>query len=116
RPVSTEDVVRDLDRQMKSIAGADITVAVQSVGFGTGSPIEIALNGEDIDTLNEIASQVLWAVSGIEGIFNPASSSSEGNAEMHISVNRERSEEHTSELQSRENLVCRLLHDKKTTP
>jgi len=89
RPVSTEDVVRDLDRQMKSIAGADITVAVQSVGFGTGSPIEIALNGEDIDTLNEIASQVLWAVSGIEGIFNPASSSSEGNAEMHISVNRE---------------------------
>src|SRR5690606_41952571 len=24
-----------------------------------------------------------------------------------------RSEEHTSELQSRENLVCRLLHDKK---
>src|SRR5690606_40595321 len=26
-----------------------------------------------------------------------------------------RSEEHTSELQSRENLVCRLLLDKKTT-
>src|SRR5690606_41058320 len=25
----------------------------------------------------------------------------------------ERSEEHTSELQSRENLVCRLLHEKK---
>src|SRR5690606_41607768 len=27
-----------------------------------------------------------------------------------------RSEEHTSELQSRENLVCRLLLEKKTTP
>src|SRR5690606_41693184 len=27
----------------------------------------------------------------------------------------ERSEEHTSELQSRENLVCRLLLEKKTT-
>src|SRR5690606_41900682 len=26
-----------------------------------------------------------------------------------------RSEEHTSELQSRENLVCRLLHEKKKT-
>src|SRR5690606_40668336 len=26
-----------------------------------------------------------------------------------------RSEEHTSELQSRENLVCRLLHEKKNT-
>src|SRR5690606_40495465 len=28
---------------------------------------------------------------------------------------RERSEEHTSELQSRENLVCRLLLEKKNT-
>src|SRR5690606_41317809 len=28
---------------------------------------------------------------------------------------RRRSEEHTSELQSRENLVCRLLLEKKTT-
>src|SRR5690606_41417322 len=30
-----------------------------------------------------------------------------------IEVNTERSEEHTSELQSRENLVCRLLLEKK---
>src|SRR5690606_41428313 len=29
---------------------------------------------------------------------------------------RERSEEHTSELQSRENLVCRLLLEKKKKP
>src|SRR5690606_41126994 len=28
---------------------------------------------------------------------------------------RRRSEEHTSELQSRENLVCRLLHEQKKT-
>src|SRR5690606_39667150 len=34
----------------------------------------------------------------------------------HIYPNEElRSEEHTSELQSRENLVCRLLLEKKTT-
>src|SRR5690606_39700136 len=30
-------------------------------------------------------------------------------------VRLQRSEEHTSELQSRENLVCRLPHEKKTT-
>src|SRR5436309_4667558 len=33
--------------------------------------------------------------------------------EMSIYVIRARSEEHTSELQSRENLVCRLLLEKK---
>src|SRR5690606_41957726 len=30
-------------------------------------------------------------------------------------IRRQRSEEHTSELQSRENLVCRLLLEKKNT-
>src|SRR5436309_15630738 len=32
-----------------------------------------------------------------------------------VGTARERSEEHTSELQSRENLVCRLLLEKKKT-
>src|SRR5207302_11309838 len=32
---------------------------------------------------------------------------------MYLEVRRRRSEEHTSELQSRENLVCRLLLEKK---
>src|SRR5690606_40285682 len=36
-----------------------------------------------------------------------------GNHETRGSFARDRSEEHTSELQSRENLVCRLLLDKK---
>src|SRR5690606_40968810 len=31
----------------------------------------------------------------------------------HVEIDRERSEEHTSELQSRENLVCRLLLETK---
>src|SRR3989442_1939940 len=34
---------------------------------------------------------------------------------MHMSTRRPRSEEHTSELQSRPHLVCRLLLEKKKT-
>src|SRR5690606_41287017 len=34
---------------------------------------------------------------------------------FHLDHSTERSEEHTSELQSRENLVCRLLLEKKNT-
>src|SRR5690606_41759322 len=34
--------------------------------------------------------------------------------DVHFRVTKNRSEEHTSELQSRENLVCRLLLEKKT--
>src|SRR3712207_8002481 len=46
---------------------------------------------------------------------NPALSS--GNAFHHGALrDRRRSEEHTSELQSRQYLVCRLLLEKKNTP
>src|SRR5690606_16649799 len=38
-------------------------------------------------------------------------STTKGNVTVQLTVLR--SEEHTSELQSRENLVCRLLHEKK---
>src|SRR5688572_31348458 len=36
-----------------------------------------------------------------------------GNANTHVTTNLPRSEEHTSELQSQSNLVCRLLLEKK---
>src|SRR2546430_12540153 len=36
-------------------------------------------------------------------------------AEMRVRVQDARSEEHTSELQSQSNIVCRLLLEKKTT-
>src|SRR5690606_40333664 len=44
-------------------------------------------------------------------------SSMVGMSDRNASIWRKRSEEHTSELQSRENLVCRLLLEKKkSTP
>jgi HAE1 family hydrophobic/amphiphilic exporter-1 len=89
RELSTEDVVRELDRQLRAVPGAEISVSNTEVGFGGGSPIQIAINGEDTETLNELASQVVWAISNIDGVFNPTASSSQGNAEMHITVNRE---------------------------
>src|SRR5258707_15354899 len=46
--------------------------------------------------------------SGVDRVFNAAHSTLEG-------WKRDRSEEHTSELQSRQYLVCRLLLEKKKT-
>src|SRR5690606_14401308 len=43
----------------------------------------------------------------------PGGSSQEGGCQKVERMHRSRSEEHTSELQSRENLVCRLLLEKK---
>src|SRR5207302_6701672 len=48
-----------------------------------------------------------------DGVARPAQC--DEHADDRKSHDRERSEEHTSELQSRENLVCRLLLEKKNT-
>src|SRR5690606_41334526 len=47
------------------------------------------------------------------GSSSLATGSTDGLAGEEPTAEAERSEEHTSELQSRENLVCRLLLDKK---
>src|SRR3712207_8161394 len=49
----------------------------------------------------------------VDGDGNPDSVSSDDDGGINVRLNR-RSEEHTSELQSRQYLVCRLLLEKKT--
>src|SRR5690606_22158475 len=53
------------------------------------------------------------ALQGIQGIFRPAYDNQQIIYTDLLKELDERSEEHTSELQSRENLVCRLLLEKK---
>src|SRR5690606_39514246 len=48
--------------------------------------------------------------------WRPTPRDSTGPCPHSTAPHNDRSEEHTSELQSRENLVCRLLLEKKNTP
>src|SRR5690606_41632158 len=54
---------------------------------------------QEEDVLDTWFSSGLWPMSVFDGVRNPD--------------NEDRSEEHTSELQSRENIVCRILLEKK---
>src|SRR5690606_40892987 len=53
---------------------------------------------------------VVW---GVEPTIVPHTANVDEMLDVAFDVVRRRSEEHTSELQSRENLVCRLLLEKK---
>src|SRR5690606_40551086 len=65
------------------------------------------------DTLT--SQQTQWAVRADAGVSRTGCSGcSAARPALDVSADRRRSEEHTSELQSRENLVCRLLLEKKT--
>src|SRR5690606_41310364 len=71
-----------------------------------------------LDNIREIVQTTNPTVSALEKVFvntNPASTLLLGQARgaAMCALADSRSEEHTSELQSRENLVCRLLLEKK---
>ena len=59
------------------------------MGLGTGSAVQININGEDQLILEELSEQVLWLISEVDGVKNPETSASETQPEMMIEVNRQ---------------------------
>src|SRR5690606_41035445 len=70
---------------------------------GLGSKRRRRLPGQYISTNSKPLASRIAAIASNDGSSTPSATQSIGR----------RSEEHTSELQSRENLVCRLLLEKK---
>src|SRR5436309_11263447 len=75
------------------------TTLFRSVSGGTGTGYTCAITGN-------VSGGASCSVSG--GVISYTAGSTSG-----FNMKSDRSEEHTSELQSRENLVCRLLLEKK---
>src|SRR5690625_1250848 len=65
-----------------------------------------------IDSIKAITGQKIIAVRAMTGKLDP-NRPTEGNCAALLTLENGRSEEHTSELQSRGHLVCRLLLEKK---
>lgn len=89
REIHTTELMQILSNEVEHIAGAEITVSEVQGGISSGSPITIALNGPNQEELEELAQQVVWKISEIEGVVNAESSASEGNAELNIIVDRD---------------------------
>lgn len=88
RDMTTKAMMQELTDAVSDIPGAEITVSAMESGLGAGSPIQIKLNGQEQDVLEEVAAQVVWLISDIQGVYNADSSAAEGNAELNISIDR----------------------------
>lgn len=89
RDVSTTQVMQELHEKTRGIPGAEITVQETMMSLGTGSPIQISVNGPEQEVLAEIAQQVVWVISEIEGVHNPTTSLADSHPELNISIDRE---------------------------
>ncbi|KGX86422.1 efflux RND transporter permease subunit [Pontibacillus litoralis] len=90
REQTTVETVQAIEEDVRNIVGAEITVSEMAAGLGTGAPVTIQLNGDNYDVLKELADQVVWMVSDVEGVSNPETSASESRPEVQVNVNRDK--------------------------
>lgn len=90
RDKSTTQIVKELDKELQAIPGAEITVNTMDSGVGMGAPIEIQLNGPEHDVLNVLAEEVVAKISSVDGVYNPETAASEGVPQLNIRIDDEK--------------------------
>ncbi|WP_226036328.1 efflux RND transporter permease subunit [Aquibacillus saliphilus] len=90
REQSTDQIMQKIDQDLSDIVGAEVTVSAMGAGaMGSGNPISISINGPEHDVLRELAEQVIYTVSDVEGVINPSTSVSDTQPELNVTVDRE---------------------------
>lgn len=89
RSITTEEFVKSLEKDILEIPGAEVTIsAMDAMGTG-GSPIQININGPDLDVLDDLSQQIVWLLEDIEGTANVETTLDEGRPELTVKVDRE---------------------------
>ncbi|MDF2500260.1 MAG: mdtC, partial [Anaerosporomusa subterranea] len=89
RSVSDNAIIEDLRQRYRDIAGAEISVSKNS-GLSSGKPVSLVIQGQELETLAEIAEQVQAAVASVPGTVDISSSYEAGNPDAQLVVNRDR--------------------------
>ncbi|MFZ3578267.1 efflux RND transporter permease subunit [Virgibacillus sp. DJP39] len=90
REKSTTAIVQDIDDDLQSVTGAEITVSAVGSGLSTGDAIQIQLNGPEHEVLADLSEQVVSVIAEVDGVYNPESSASNGVPQMNLIVNEDK--------------------------
>ncbi len=90
RDMTTAELVQQLDEEVASIAGAEITISEMEAGIGMGDPIQIDLNGKEHDVLRDLGDQVVEEIKDIKGVYNPESGSTLGVPQLKVEMDQDK--------------------------
>ncbi|MGF7397728.1 efflux RND transporter permease subunit [Thermoanaerobacterium thermosaccharolyticum] len=93
RKRSTDEIAEELRQKIGQVPGAKIVVnSVSQTGSAGGSshPIQIALKGDDFDTLQNLADRVKTTVEKVQGTRNVETSFEEGRPELEIIIDKDK--------------------------
>ena len=94
RERSTNNIIEAIRRRLPKIRGAkfefvDMGQAMQG-GWGDQTPVALKLYGKDIDSLGELAAQVIAKIESVDGLRDVDMSLKEGKPEFQIDIDREK--------------------------
>ncbi len=84
------DIAKELRERVKTITGAKITVDELQNGPPVAAPVEMRLQGNDMEALKLVAQNYMDVLKTIPGTRDISSSVSEGSPEVQIQVDKER--------------------------
>ncbi len=90
RKLSQEEITEVLRKQIPKIHGGEV-IFIKNTMTGTNtSPVEIKVFGKDLEEIKRISLEVQKKIGKIEGIRDVQNSISEGNPEIHVSLDRQK--------------------------
>lgn len=89
REITTSELSNKLSEAVRDIPGAEIVVTEATMGLSGTAPIQINITGDDQVVLEELAQQVIWLISDVDGVKNPETSAAETSPQIRIEVNRQ---------------------------
>lgn len=91
RSRGVNEVAEELRTLTRDIPGAKIQVTVTDMmSMGTTTPINISIKGDELDQLNQIATEVQTLVASVEGTREVKTSMGEGIPEVQVVIDREK--------------------------
>jgi HAE1 family hydrophobic/amphiphilic exporter-1 len=85
------DILNDIDEQLKSIPGAKISIQTLVAGPPVGKPIDLRIQGDDLESSTLFAIELESALQAIDGVYNIESSSSQGVPQLLVDINKNKS-------------------------
>jgi len=115
RTVSTDELIKKLNKDVKDIEGAEISIGSTDGGLGTGSPIQIELHGLEHEELRQFSDRVLQEVKKVDGVRNAESSIEDAVPQLAIEVDEEKAADYGLDDDAVANQIQTRFNGQKAT-
>jgi HAE1 family hydrophobic/amphiphilic exporter-1 len=90
RERSSNEIVGCVRKDLKRVAGAEITIGEEKMGPSSGKPISIQLKGENLESLTKVANDFEAILKELDGTTEISNSTGDGPLELQVYIDKQK--------------------------